>query len=66
VTTFKITQSCEECEGEGIMERRTSVDTYRAIECEWCDGTGERSHEEEYDTITDAQDDYPSARFTYI
>tara|TARA_R110000787_G_scaffold122838_1_gene233715 strand:- start:443 stop:586 length:144 start_codon:yes stop_codon:yes gene_type:complete len=47
------------------MERRTSVDTYRAIECEWCDGTGERSHEEEYDTITDARDDYPRARFTY-
>ena len=36
------------------------------VDCADCDGTGDKSHEEEYDTITDAQDDYPRARFTYI
>ena len=36
------------------------------VDCADCDGTGDIAHQEEYDSITDAQNDYPRARFTYV
>ena len=67
MTTFKITQYCGDCDGNGKVADRNPINPgHSLVDCADCDGTGDKSHEEEYDTITDAQDDYPRARFTYI
>jgi hypothetical protein len=44
-----------------------SVDSYSERECSDCDGEGKESIVETYDSIADAQDDYPAASgFTYL
>jgi hypothetical protein len=59
---FKVTNPCDECDGEGIIERRTSVDSYRATACEWCDGYGETIDQVDgYYTLAEVRDDYPRA-----
>jgi hypothetical protein len=59
---FQVTNHCNECDGEGIIERRTSVDSFRANPCEWCDGYGETiDFLDGYDTVDEVRDDYPRA-----
>lgn len=67
MTTFKITQYCRECDGYGKVADRNPINPgHSLVDCEECDGTGDIAHQEEYDSITDAQNDYPRARFTYV
>ena len=64
---IKIHLTCQECDGHGSIETRTSVDSYSNRECLECDGVGKKSIVETCDSITDAQDDYPAAAgFTYL
>jgi hypothetical protein len=58
---YEVTSQCCECDGEGIIERRTSVDSFRANPCEWCDGYGETIDQVEYDTLAEVRNDYPRA-----
>ena len=61
MTDFQVTNHCYECDGAGIVECRTSVDSYRATECEWCEGYGETIDQVEYDTVDEVRGDYPRA-----
>ncbi|MDA1330683.1 MAG: hypothetical protein O3B43_06435 [Chloroflexi bacterium] len=64
---IEIHLTCQECDGHGSIETRTSVDSYTSRECLECDGVGKKSIVETYDSIADAQDDYPAASgFTYL
>jgi DnaJ-class molecular chaperone len=64
---IKIHFTCQECDGYGSIETRMSVDSYSERECQECDGEGKESIVETYDSIADAQDDYPAASgFTYL
>ena len=64
---IKIHLTCHECDGHGSIETRMSVDSYSSRECLDCDGLGKKSIVEFYDSIADAQDDYPAASgFTYL
>tara|TARA_R110000824_G_scaffold243247_1_gene431868 strand:+ start:983 stop:1183 length:201 start_codon:yes stop_codon:yes gene_type:complete len=64
---IKIHLTCEACDGSGRSETQISVDEYRIRECADCDGDGTTSVVETYDSISDAQDDYPAASaFTYL
>ena len=59
---IKIHLTCEACDGSGRSETQISVG-----ECADCDGDGTTSVVETYDSISDAQDDYPAASaFTYL
>jgi hypothetical protein len=58
---YEVTSQCCECDGWGEIERRTSVDSYRATECEWCQGYGEIIDRVEYDSVAEVRDDYPRA-----
>ena len=58
---YQVTNHCDECNGAGIVERRTSVDSYRATECEWCDGYGETIDQVEYESVDEVRGEYPRA-----
>jgi hypothetical protein len=58
---FQVTSHCDECDGEGIIERRTSVDSYRATECEWCDDGETIDDVYGYESVDEVRGDYPRA-----
>jgi hypothetical protein len=59
---YQVTNHCDECNGAGIVERRTAVDSYRSSPCEWCDGYGETIDQVDgYDSVDEVRDDYPRA-----
>ena len=65
---IKIICNCPECDGYGVVADRNSNDPgakYRG--CNECLGSGKISYVDAYESITDAQDDYPQAvGFTYL
>ena len=71
---IRIFLDCEDCDGHGIVEVRASgvgasgpwVE-YNERNCEECGSTGKIHHDEFYDSIFDASNDYPKAlRFEYL
>lgn len=64
---FKVTISCPDCDGHGTVYCGNPNDpSVKEVECFECGGTGEKSFTEFYDSIADAAEDYPAARFTYL
>ena len=68
MSKFKIQVNCHECDGYGVVSDRHPIDpSGRDVQCQECDGVGSSFYIEEYDSIADAQDDYPEATgFTYL
>tara|TARA_R110002124_G_scaffold54618_1_gene155213 strand:- start:267 stop:464 length:198 start_codon:yes stop_codon:yes gene_type:complete len=63
---FKINLPCIECDSIGTTETRVSVDRYVDRVCGYCED-GLVPVIESYDSISDAQADYPEAiSFTYL
>ena len=63
---FKINLPCIECDSIGTPETRVSVDRYVDRVCGYCED-GLVPVIESYDSISDAQADYPEAiSFTYL
>jgi|TARA_R110000824_G_scaffold304873_1_gene492672 hypothetical protein len=63
---FKINLPCIECDSIGTIETRVSVDRYVEHHCSHCED-GLVPVIESYDSIADAQADYPEAiSFTYL
>jgi|TARA_R100000093_G_scaffold71747_1_gene48742 hypothetical protein len=65
---LRIFFNCEECNGYGFLNDRHPNDPgLKHIVCGECDGSGTKSCDEHYDSISDAKDDYPKAKsFTYL
>tara|TARA_E500000305_G_scaffold47261_1_gene36891 strand:- start:627 stop:827 length:201 start_codon:yes stop_codon:yes gene_type:complete len=64
---FKITISCPDCDGHRTVYCGNANDpSVKEVDCFECDGSGEKSYTEVYDSIADAAEDYPGARFTYL
>jgi hypothetical protein len=64
---FKVTISCPDCDGYGqVCLGHPNDPSVKEVDCFACDGSGEKSFTEVYDSIADAAEDYPGARFTYL
>tara|TARA_R100001369_G_scaffold9798_1_gene22647 strand:- start:93 stop:299 length:207 start_codon:yes stop_codon:yes gene_type:complete len=66
---IKIIYNCHECDGYGVVSRGHSNDPDSTnVKCQECDGSGKGFYiEDHYDSLSDAQDDYPEAvGFTYL
>ena len=66
---IKIIYNCHECDGDGVVSRGHPNDPASTnVECHECDGSGKGFYiEDHYDSLSDAQDDYPEAvGFTYL
>jgi|TARA_R110000824_G_scaffold64936_2_gene169495 DnaJ-class molecular chaperone len=66
---MKLIQECEVCKGEGKSEKTVGgVDSngpwfeFREQECEECDGTGELSWEDDYESEEEAREAYPELK----
>jgi RecJ-like exonuclease len=65
---FDITFWCDKCDGHGTVEDVKTgvhdfspyVDFYE-VRCEECGGSGESYHEEIFDSLDDAKNQYPKA-----
>ena len=58
---FQIEIPCADCEGFGQTEHRTAHNVYAVRVCDFCNGDGFNTHEAAYDSIADAEIDYPNA-----
>ena len=65
---IQINVTCTSCDGYGTCSDRHPIDpSHMLVECSECEGNGQIKYVEEYDSISDAKDDYPcGASFTYL
>lgn len=63
---IKIYVPCKDCDGLGQTYSRVSETRCVSNNCPHCDDEGFVMYEEEYDSVSDALEDYPHAiRFSY-
>ena len=60
-TKFLIDIPCADCDGNGSTEQKVAPDIFHFAMCEVCFGAGFITHEEAYDSMADANVDYPNA-----
>ena len=65
---IEITCKCPECDGYGfVLDRHPNDPSSKDIVCHECEGDGKQVFFDVYDSIADAQGDYPEAvGFTYL
>tara|TARA_R110000751_G_scaffold52924_2_gene114959 strand:- start:289 stop:492 length:204 start_codon:yes stop_codon:yes gene_type:complete len=65
---IKIICNCPKCDGYGfVTDRHPNDPSSKDIVCHECEGDGKKIFVDVYDSIADAQDDYPEAvGFTYL
>ena len=64
MSSFEIIERCRECGGDGVIETRISVTQFRTRPCERCGGGCDAGYVavlEEYESESEARDDYPGA-----
>jgi len=61
VGIYQIDSPCADCEGFGTSYHQVQVDVFDARTCDVCEGSGFNTHEAAYDSIADADVDYPNA-----
>ena len=54
---MKVVVRCEDCVGYGFVESK-NMSAALTIDCGACDGTGELTYTETYDSLYEAEQDY--------
>jgi DnaJ-class molecular chaperone len=54
---MKVVVRCEDCMGHGFVESK-NMSSALTIDCGDCDGTGEFTYTETYDSLYEAEQDY--------
>jgi DnaJ-class molecular chaperone len=58
LNSFQVTRACATCEGSGVRESQTGVES----DCPVCDGSGDETFAVSlYETEADVREDYPKA-----
>jgi|TARA_R110002051_G_scaffold20340_1_gene55661 DnaJ-class molecular chaperone len=58
---YQIDIPCADCEGTGHRHHQVAPDAFQRRVCDVCHGDGFNTHEAAYDSIADADVDYPNA-----
>ena len=61
VGVYQIDLPCADCEGTGERQHQVAPDEFLHRICDVCVGHGFNTHEAAYDSISDAEIDYPNA-----
>jgi len=62
--SFEVIERCRECGGDGVVETQFSATGFRTRPCEFCGGGCDAGYVavlEEYESASEARDDYPKA-----